>query len=67
VAHGGFGYEAKLYQTRVRQLEVEIPVDAGGAPDLERQRQIAALVRRVDTIRARLEETGRWSRAVRLV
>lgn len=66
IAQGGYLYEAKLYTRRVRQLRVEIPVTANGEPDLPRQRQIAEVSRRLDSIRARLQETGAWSRAVRL-
>ena len=66
IAEGGYLYEAKLYTKRVRQLNIEVPVDAQGEPDLERQRQIAAAAKRLDGIRSRLEEAGRWSREARL-
>ncbi|WP_067465648.1 N-6 DNA methylase [Nocardia amamiensis] len=66
IAQGGYVYEAKLYTKRVRQLEIEVPVADDGKPDLERQRQIAALAKRLDTIRAKLQETGVWSKSVRL-
>ncbi|PKV76803.1 HsdM family class I SAM-dependent methyltransferase [Nocardia fluminea] len=66
IAQGGFVYEAKLYTRRVRQLQVEVPITDSGAPDLERQRQIAALAKRLDMIRAKLQETGAWSKSVRL-
>ncbi|MEU7753673.1 N-6 DNA methylase [Micromonospora sp. NPDC049171] len=66
IAQGGYLYEAKLYTKRVSQLVVEVPRGPDDAPDLERQRQIAAAAKRLDGIRSRLEEIGRWSKAVRL-
>lgn len=66
IAEGGYVYEAKLYQTRVKQLTITVPVDDDGNPDIDRQRLIAASAKRLDSIRARLQETGAWSRAVRL-
>jgi type I restriction-modification system DNA methylase subunit len=66
IAQGGFLYEAKLYVKRVQQLTVEVPVDESGKPDLERQRQIAAVAKRLDQIRAKLQEAGTWSKSVRL-
>ncbi|WP_431880976.1 HsdM family class I SAM-dependent methyltransferase [Micromonospora chalcea] len=66
IAQGGYLYEAKLYTKRVGQLSVDVPVMADGTLDLERQRKIAAAAKRLDAIRSRLEETGRWSKAVRL-
>lgn len=67
IAQGGYLYEAKLYVRRVKQLTIQIPVDDAGEPDLDRQRQIAALVRRIEDIRARLDEANRWMRQARLV
>ncbi|WP_371782854.1 HsdM family class I SAM-dependent methyltransferase [Streptosporangium subroseum] len=66
IAQGGYLYEAKLYTKRVRQLEVDVPINKDGKPDLERQRQIAAVVKRLDNVRAKLQETGAWSKSVRL-
>ena len=66
IAEGGYLYEAKLYTKRVRQLNIEVPVDSQGEPDLERQRQIAAAAKRLDGIRSRLEEAGKWSKEARL-
>ncbi|MGW2468059.1 HsdM family class I SAM-dependent methyltransferase [Streptomyces bauhiniae] len=66
IAQGGYLYEAKLYTKRVAQLTIEVPVDAEGKPDIERQRQIAAVVKRLDQIRSKLQETGIWSKGVRL-
>lgn len=66
IADGGYLYEAKLYTRRVKQLTVTVPVDDAGNPDITRQRLIAASAKRLDSIRARLQETGAWSRAVRL-
>jgi hypothetical protein len=66
IAQGGYLYEAKLYTRRVRQLTIDAPVDRDGEPDLERQRLIASASKRLDSIRSRLEEAGKWSREVRL-
>ncbi|MFH8466003.1 class I SAM-dependent DNA methyltransferase [Streptomyces sp. NPDC017991] len=66
IAQGGYLYEAKLYTKRVAQLTIEVPVDSNGEPDLERQRQIAAVAKRLDQIRSKLQETGVWSKSVRL-
>ncbi|MFB9882072.1 N-6 DNA methylase [Planobispora siamensis] len=66
IAQGGYLYEAKLYTRRVRQLEIEVPITETGEPDLDRQRQIAAVVKRLDHIRAKLQEAGAWSKSVRL-
>jgi hypothetical protein len=66
IAQGGYLYEAKLYTKRVRQLSISVPVGADGLPDLPRQRQIAAVAKRIDNIRAKLQEAGVWSKAVRL-
>lgn len=61
IAAGGYVYEAKLFAKRVRDVEVEVPVDPNGNPDVERQRQIAAAVKRFESIRERLAELGSWS------
>jgi hypothetical protein len=66
IAEGGYLYEAKLYTKRVRQLNIEVPVDSQGKPDLDRQRQIAAAAKRLDGVRSRLEEAGKWSKEARL-
>ena len=66
IAQGGYLYEAKLYTRRVAQLAIEVPVDEEGNPDMERQRQIAAVAKRLDQIRSKLQETGAWSKGVRL-
>ena len=66
ISAGDFQYEAKLYQGRVKQLVVEVPVDADGAFDLDRQRAIGQASRDVAAIQERLEELGAWSGDVRL-
>ncbi|GGT45394.1 class I SAM-dependent DNA methyltransferase [Nonomuraea spiralis] len=66
IAQGGYLYEAKLYTKRVRQLMIEVPINENGDPDLDRQRRIAAAVKRLDGIRAKLQEAGMWSKSVRL-
>ncbi len=66
IAAGGFVYEAKLFAKRVRELEVEIPVNGADAPDLARQRQISEAVKRFDSIRERLAELGAWSLEARI-
>lgn len=65
IAAGGFVYEAKLFARRVRELEVQVPVN-DGVPDLGRQRKIADAVKRFDSIRERLAELGSWSLEARI-
>jgi type I restriction enzyme M protein len=61
IAAGNYEYEAKLY-SRVQQLSVDIPWN-GTVFDLERQRQIAATIKRFDTLQARLAEMGQWAKS----
>lgn len=58
IAGGDFQYEAKLYQGRVKQLAVEVPVTADGAFDVDRQRAIGAASRDIAALQERLEELG---------
>lgn len=64
---GGFLYEAKLFATRVRELEVEIPVTPSGEFDTGQQQKIASAVHRFDALRTRLHDLGTRSLTVRAV
>lgn len=66
IAAGGFLYEAKLFQGRVSQLVVEVPVKPDGLFDLDQQKAISAATRRFDLIRAKLHELGNWSEKARI-
>ncbi len=67
VTKGGFLYEAKLFSTRVKELDVEIPVTADGTFDVEQQKAIATAVRRFDALRTRLHDLGLRSHTIRTV
>ena len=67
VDKGGYLYEAKLFATRVRELEVDMPVASKGKFDLEQQKAIANAVKRFDALRMRLHDLGIRSGAVRTV
>ncbi|UQR61581.1 N-6 DNA methylase [Bradyrhizobium sp. C-145] len=67
VYKGGFLYEAKLFTTRVRELEVEVPVDGNDELDVAQQQAIASAVRRFDALRTRLQDLGQRSADVRAV
>lgn len=66
VDKGGFLYEAKLFATRVRELEVEIPVK-NDEFDVVQQRAIASAVKRFDLLRTRLHDLGLRCDTVRAV
>ncbi len=66
VAAGGYLYEAKLFVRRVRALSVWVPVTPEGDLDLNQQQAIAAAAKRLDTIRQRLTELGKYSRTARI-
>lgn len=67
IAAGGYLYEAKLFQARVRQLKMEIPILPDGTPDLDRQRMIASAIKRFDGICQSLADLGKTSDAARIV
>ena len=67
VTAGGFLYEAKLFTSRLKDLSVNIPLDDGGAFDLEQQKLIASATKRFEAIVDRLGELGRWSSEARIV
>lgn len=67
VTAGGFLYEAKLFATRVKELEISVPVTESGEFDVEQQRKIASATRRFDATVERLAELGRWSGEARFV
>ncbi len=66
VYKGGFLYEAKLFATRVKGLEVEVPVSKG-AFDMQQQQVIASAVHRFDALRTRLHDLGLRSGSVRAI
>lgn len=66
VATGGFIYEAKLFQKRVRELVVEIPITPDGDFDMPQQEKIAAAVKRFDTLVSKLRELGSWAGDARI-
>ena len=59
-------YEAKLYQARLAELDVEIPVKSDGSFDLDRQRAISDATRRFDDAHRRLTLIGKWSEKARV-
>ncbi|TNH37537.1 N-6 DNA methylase [Paracoccus haeundaensis] len=67
VYKGGFLYEAKLFATRVRGQEVDIPVKSDGTFDVAQQQAIASAVRRFDALRTRLHDVGVRSETVRTI
>lgn len=67
VTAGGFLYEAKLFATRVKELEVSIPVDTDGALDIVQQRKIASATKRFNGLLEQLTELGRWSAEARFL
>jgi len=67
VDKGGFLYEAKLFVRRVRELEVEIPINGQGDFDLQQQVDIASAIRRFDALKTRLSDLGERSSTVRTV
>lgn len=67
VEKGGFLYEAKLFTTRVKELEVDVPVDSSGKFDLTQQQKIASAVQRFDSLRTRLHDLGVRSMSIRAI
>ena len=67
VDRGGFLYEAKLFATRVKELEVEIPITLKDEFDVVQQKAIASAVKRFNSLRARLHDLGLRSAAVRAI
>jgi len=66
VAAGGYLYEAKLFQARVRELEVSLPVLPDGSFDLASQRKVADAEEKIEGIVRKLRDLGAWSDAARL-
>lgn len=64
---GGFLYEAKLFATRVRELDIQVPISADGSFDLDVQRQVAAATKRLNALVTRLGDLGRSATEARLV
>lgn len=66
IAAGNYEYEAKLY-SRVKELEIDVPVDAHGGFDLTRQQQIADALKRFDTIRMNIVDLAAWVQDARIM
>lgn len=67
IGQGDFQYEAKLYQGRLKELKIEVPVCEDGTPDIELQRAIGRAVARVEQIKERMTDLGTWSKQSRLI
>jgi type I restriction enzyme M protein len=67
VTAGGFLYEAKLFATRVKELEIQVPITESGSIDLDQQKLIASATKRFDSTIERLAELGRWSAEARFL
>ena len=65
IVAGNFEYEAKLY-TRVKDLEIEVPVTETREPDLSRQVSIAKTQKQLETISQRVTEIGKYTNEARL-
>jgi len=50
-----FQYDAKLYQARLRDVKVRIPVKDGGLIDMDAQRKMAERFRAIEDMKARIE------------
>lgn len=66
VAEGGFLYEAKLFAARVKELKINVPINADGAFDIEQQRKVAAAVTRFEDARRKLVTLGEWGELARV-
>lgn len=66
VAAGGYLYEAKLFQARVKELEVDLPVLPNGDYDMASQKMVADVETRIEGIVKKLRDLGSWSDAARL-
>lgn len=66
IVDGDFQYEAKLYTSRFKELEIPIPVDADGNFDVEAQKRIGEAARRVDELQQQLTDLGVWAKGARL-
>lgn len=67
VTAGGFLYEAKLFVTRLKELQINIPIDEDDKFDLVQQKLIASATKRFEGVIERLAELGRWSSEARIV
>jgi len=66
VAAGGYLYEAKLFQARVRELEVPLPILPNGDYDVASQKMVADVETRIEGIVKKLRDLGSWSDSARL-
>jgi type I restriction enzyme M protein len=66
IAAGGYLYEAKLFQARVKELEVALPIKPDGSHDLPAQQKVADVESRIDAIVKKLKDLGQWSDSARL-
>lgn len=62
---GNYIYEAKLFQNRLKELAVTIPVDEDGEFDLEAQRRVAGEDLTFAAIQSRLSDIGSEADSVR--
>lgn len=62
---GNFEYEAKLYN-RVKDLEIEVPSNDMGEPDLARQISIAKTQKHLESVSQRVSEIGKYANEARL-
>ena len=66
VAAGGYLYEAKLFQARVKELEVSLPILSDGSYDMASQKMVADVEARIEGIVKKLRDLGSWSDTARL-
>lgn len=66
IAAGGYLYEAKLFQARVKELEVPLPILPDGNYDLASQKMVADVETRIEGIVKKLRDLGSWSDSARL-
>lgn len=67
VAAGGYLYEAKLFVSRVKELQIHVPVDDAGRIDLEQQTRIASATKRFESTIERMAELGLYGASARFV
>lgn len=66
IAADGYLYKAKLFQARVKELEVALPIKPDGSHDLPAQQKVADVESRIDAIVKKLKDLGQWSDSARL-
>ena len=68
IAGKGYGYEAKLFQTRVKKLVVRLPMKdkAKNIFDVELQKKDAERFERLEAIRKQITGFGTWGREIKV-